>query len=85
MCIVFIFNDLEMIPAKHFQIYLLKTRFISVSFKPSTVFGLVTSIGGIDMGPHSLRQWLVAWQLYAITLTNLEWSSVDFRDIHLWT
>ena len=42
---------------------------------PLTHCGLVTPYGDIDLGQHSSRQWLVAWQHQAIT-----WTNVDFPE-----
>ena len=36
-------------------------------------WGLVTPYGGIDLGQHWLRLWLVAWQHQAIAWTMLTW------------
>ena len=39
--------------------------------------------GGIDLGQHWLRQWLVAWWHQAITWTNVDLSSNVVSGIHL--
>ena len=44
--------------------------------------GLVTPYGGIDLGQHWLRKWLVAWRHQAITWTNVDLSSIRYSDIH---
>ena len=43
----------------------------------------VIPYGDIDLGPHWLRQWLVAWWHRAITWTNVDLSSWMFCSIHL--
>ena len=46
--------------------------------------GLVTLYGDRDLGQHWLRQWLVAWRRHqSINWTNVDWSSVKSRDIHI--
>ena len=42
-----------------------------------------TIYGVIDLGQHWFRWWLVAWWCQAITWTNVDWSSLSSRDIHL--
>ena len=46
---------------------------------------IITPYGGIDLGQHWLRWWLVAWQHQAITLTSVDYSSKVFCGIHLRT
>ena len=55
-----------------------------------THWGLVTPCGDRDLGQHWLRLWPVAWRHQAITLTNVDLSSVRFsnnrqRAIPRWT
>ena len=56
-------------------------------FKPQIISltpeALGRKYGGIDLGPHWLRWWLVAWRYQAITWTNVDLSSVRFSDKHL--
>ena len=45
--------------------------------------GLVTPYGGMDLGQHWFREWLVAWRHQAITRTNVDLSSIRHSRIHL--
>ena len=44
---------------------------------------LVTPYGNGGLGQHWFRQWLVAWRHQAIAWTNVVWSLVKSRDIHI--
>ena len=45
--------------------------------------GLVMPYGYKDLGQHCLWQWFVAWRHHAITLNNVDFSSVRFCGIPL--
>ena len=49
----------------------------------STHCGQVTPYGNIDLGQQWFRQWLVAWQHQAITLTNSNWHLPGPWAIHI--
>ena len=56
---------------------------VSMEVMSETHCGPVTQYGGIHVGPHRLRWWLVAWQHEAIAWTNMDLSTLGSSGIHL--